>query len=210
MQHNDRAKQLLYISAPTNKTIAEKIAIVSEEKFVEQLTKNSLTIAQLPTLQIKTFEQTSTFKQLQIPNVHLSGKKQTTEYYFVSTPPTFYETEQASLQLHLKIAETLKFENHDDAELVVYVNDVPHSNTIESLEKEESTSFYSVHVPIDTTTLQQESYVSLRLEANGLRDHDICVSPNEDLWVYIHEDSLMTLPDYSFSREANFGDWPLP
>ena len=45
---------------------------------------------------------------------------------------------------------------------------------------------------------------------NGLRDDDICVPPNEDHWIYVHEESFIMLPNDPVSREISFGDWPIP
>lgn len=214
LQHANKAKLLLYIYAPMNEQIAMNIDAIANDTFVEQLTGNSLSIQKLPDEQPEQYERTMTFKQLQIPNLYLTGKKTTTDYYFIRTPPAFFETGETFIKLFLNASETLFIEkeqyDHDDAELVVFVNDVPHSVAIRSLKKEADDGFYTVHVPIDPIILQQEPYVSLHFEAHGLHDHDICVPPNEDRWIYVHKASYVTLPEFPNERNATFGDWPVP
>lgn len=206
-------KQVLFVTATSDQTIEEKIAVLTDSRYVSQLAGAEVSIDKLTREKSKT-KQNYTFQELNIPSLTLTGKNEMSPYYFVQLPAYADMQKPATLRLNLKLSDTLFTHNEltkeKAAELVVYVNNEPHSIAIDDLKTDDETSSYHVSLLIEAEVLQKSPLVSLLFQANGLKDREVCKPPNEDRWIYISEDSRIEWSTVKEDLEANSRLWPAP
>lgn len=211
-------KQLMFVTAEDDETLANYVHVLADDSLVDQLDGNQLLIEDEPKLKQEETKEMYTFKQLDIPDQTITGKNKLSQVYFYQLPNNVNTTEDAHLNLKMNFSKTLLkegkrkeiTEKNRDGELVVYVNDVPHSIAVDQLEKAEDAEFYDVNIPIDGQFLKDNQSITLQFAGNGLRDHDICVLPNDDHWIFIHEDSSIQFSLTEKSSANNFAEWPNP
>lgn len=215
LQFPQATKQLLFVTGASDKIIEEKISVVTEERFVSQLTGNEVSIDKVNSDDKKQAKEKHSFEELNIPNLTLTGRKAISQHYFYPLPSYVDRHKDARLRLNLKVANTL-FMREDEmrtdkrAELVVYVNEEPHSIAVDDLEKDEYTSTYGVDIPIEASVLQKSPFVMIQFEANGLQNREICVPPDDDKWIFISADSYLQMEILETEPESNFRTWPAP
>lgn len=214
LQFPQTTKQILFVTAESDKVIEEKISVVTEENFASQLTGNEVSIENVYTDE-KLAKEKHSFEELNIPNLTLTGRKTMSQHYFYPLPSYVDIRKNSTLHLNLKVSNTLftreeKVSNDKRAELVVYVNEEPHSIAIDDLEKDERMSTYRVDIPIESDVLQKSPFVMIQFEAKGLRNREICVPPDDDKWIFISEDSYLLMGFLETEAESNFRTWPTP
>lgn len=207
-------KQILFVTATDDQTFEDKIAVLSDNRFVSQLSGDEIAISQLQK-EKNTEKQTYAFHELNIPNVTLTGSREKSPYYFVQMPAHADIDKPMTLHLRLKVSETLfNFSGERSeagrAELVVYVNDEPYSIAIDELEKNEHMSTYDVTLTLDSETLKTSPIISLQFQANGLKRHEVCKPPDSDQWIYISENSRISWSKATEEVKANSRIWPAP
>lgn len=206
-------KQILFVTAKADQTIEEKIAVLTDSRFVSQLSGNEIAVNQIQK-EKNTEKQAYMFQEVNIPNMNLTGSNEKSPYYFIQMPAHADIDKPFMLHLQLKVSETL-FNRGDwpetgQAELVVTVNGEPYSIPIDSLEKNEHTSAYDTTIAIDPETLQKSPIISLQFQANGLKRYEVCKLPNSDQWIYISENSRIRWSKATDEPEANSRIWPAP
>ncbi len=211
LQFPKSVKQLLLVTANKDKTIEEKVAVMTEERLVSQLANNQTSFGKVPQAPKEKIKEKHSFEDLNIPNVTLTGRKSMSQNYFYQLPAYVGSLHDAKLLLKLKRSEVLeKRDQPQPVELVITINDVPYSIAIEDLEMNEE-NVYEVDIPIKADTLKQAPYMTLQFKAHGLHDDDICVPPNNDNWIYISEESYLQLPvGDNEGEETSFQAWPSP
>lgn len=214
MQFPQMTKQIMFITATDDQKILESISLLTKDDYIKQLTRNDIAIQTLPHLEKEEIRETVLFEDLNIPSLTLSGIQTMTQHYFYHIPTYVDIDEDAYLHLKLKVSETLIDQDEaldeKSSELVVYVNDTPHSIPLNSLE-EEVDGFYNVVLPIHPTHLQKERYVTLQFQGHGLREKEICVPPTDEKWIYIHEESYLQVPlRKENNNSTSFQSWPAP
>src|SRR5699024_8742863 len=133
----------------------------------------------------------ATFGKLSIPSITLNGIKSQSEFYFYDIPTYVDVTENAYVHLKLKVSETLMYESKYSqamGEIVLQINGVPHSVSVRDLELDND-GFYRVALPISPSTMQEDRMVSIQFIGNGLKEHEVCVPPSDEKWIYIDDDS---------------------
>lgn len=210
----EKTKQLLLVTALNSNVIEENISLLIEDDFVKQLSGNELIINELPAREIEVNNEVS-FTEFGMPTTTLSGKLQSSPHYFYKIPTYIDKNKNATLHLKLKVSETLfqeKKENikNEEAELVVYLNEKPHSIKINDLEKTEESSLLEVKIPIDASTFKEDAYLSIKLKGNGLRKGDFCSKPTDAYWIYIQDDSYIDFNLLENKDNDRFLSWPSP
>lgn len=203
-------KQMMFVTAQNDQDIADNIHLLTEPTLIDQLSGNELVIDHVPEIEMINPKENHPFSDMNIPNQQLTGKSKLSQTYFYQLPPYIDEHEDAILHLMLNFSETLLDQENQQAELVIYINDVPHSVAVDHLMKEDEKEFYKVKVPIDARFLNEDKYLSLQFEGNGLRSSEFCVPPHDDEWIYIHEDSFIKFPMKKTSKDQDFSNWPAP
>ncbi|MGM8213100.1 cellulose biosynthesis cyclic di-GMP-binding regulatory protein BcsB [Virgibacillus sp. W0430] len=215
VKSNKAMKQVLFVTATDDQIIADKVRMLTEKQLSDQLAGNELSIAQVPSIPKQKLNSKQTFKDIGITDQTLTGKQSISQSYFYEIPPYIQSNEQAMLHLNLKVSKTLfndeqyTAETVEDAELVLFINELPYSIAINDLDKQNE-SFYEVEVPIESHLLQQERFLTIQFQANGLREDAFCTPANEDKWIFIHEDSYLQLGIQHHQSEASFKAWPSP
>lgn len=216
LQSSSTEKQMMFVTADDDQRIVDNIHVLTEPSLIEQLSGSELVIEKPPVVEPIKPKENHSFEDLNIPSLKLSGKNKLSQTHFYKLPSYIDETKDAKLHLLFNFSETLLYtENHplqnsEEAELVVYINDVPHSVSVNHLTKEKEGEFYEVTVPIEARFLNKEKYISLQFAGNGLQNDDICIPPSDDDWMYIHEDSLLEMSIDKPGQGHSFNRWPAP
>ena len=205
--------EALFILADSPKEIESRLGILVQDSYSKQLSGQQMTITTTP----KAIQSQGvvTFKKFGIGNLTFDRSMRESETYFGYAPPNF--DGNPILNLLLRRSETLK-RHVDDAEnsllaeeveMVVHVNDVPYAIDLRSLVEEED-GLYSIQIPIEERTFKKNHSMSLRLEVNGLRRKNPCLSNNENRWVYVSEDSHFTFQKTESTNEKTLASYPYP
>lgn len=215
MQFQDVSKQLLLITANEKQVISDNIGLVTNEQFIAQLDGAELAVNALPEIEPVEINPRHLLKSFDVPDLTLTGSDRSTLNYFFDIPTYADLYGEMSMHLKVKVSETLfpheKYaSNRDEAELVVYINDVPHSVRVHNLRATDDEGVYEVDLPVQSKLLREQPYLSLRFQANGLSEHDYCVKPNDDNWIFIQKDSYLTIPTVDKNADPSFQTWPAP
>lgn len=215
IKSSDVMKQLLIVTAENDQLIEDKIAVLTEQELVEQLSGDELAIKELPKLTEREIKQKHFFTDLQIPNLTLTGNNKISAQFFYELPGYMNVNEDAILHLRMKVSETLfshieMYQQREYTELVVLFNDIPHSILIDDLKQIESDGFYEIAIPIEAKILDAEPYLTIQFQAYGLSEKEICVPTNDEMWLYLHEDSYLEIAVKERESQLNFKSWPSP
>lgn len=208
------ARQWMYVTAKDEESLAQNVALLTEEDYVDQLAGNKIAVNDLPKVEFKKARSTWTFDRLDIQSQTLNGKNRMSQTYFFQVPTDVDIAAELKLELVLKLSDTLFMNEdqlrHDEAELVVFINDVPHSIAIDDLKDTDENGLYHVDVPIDPEILQLERFVTVQFVGNGLRERDICVLPTDERWIYIDDSSQIQASIMDEKQVKGFQTWPSP
>jgi len=216
LQTDDSDKQLLLLTAKDDTTILDFIPLFTENDFIEQLSGNDLQMEHLPEVSTDAQKTRLTFKDLDIPEQTITGKSNLSQVYFYRLSRVMNQADKATLNLRLNFSKTLLSEidkdllRDDQTELVVYLNGIPHSVPLDQFTEEADKNYHQIQIEIEPTYLKNERYLTLQFAGHGLRDHDICVLPNDDKWIFLHEDSYLDFSYTGDSLTTDFGPWPEP
>lgn len=210
LQMDDATKQLLFVTAPDDATIKERIHLLTTDTFVEQLTGDELVIKDVPHSELSEPKEMYSFKQMNIPTLELNGEQKQSQHYFFELPTQTDRTAGATLHMKVKASEPLR--KKETGELVVYVNDVPHSIAADDLQPSDDDSYTHVSLKIDEKTLQSRKVLSIQLKGNGLEREEICAPVTTDKWLHIDDDSALqiSLASENTEESPNFHTWPYP
>lgn len=185
----------------------EKIGVLTEESFIQQLYGSQLTISNMPIIKNRTDINLITFKNMGIPSITLSGENMSSDTYSYYMPYYPFIDMKASIQLHLKISEMIQSSQREKGnpleELVLLVNNVPHSINLRKVEADRNGDIF-VEVPLSRAVFTQSTLMQIQLTANGLQD-------NPKMWVYIDESSTLNFDvDKQTVSEFTFRFFPFP
>lgn len=214
----DGLKQALFVTATAadEKVIEEYISLLTEDQLIEQLAGNDLGVKSKPLLKHEEVSPRKSLKDLKLSHITLTGIKSMTENFFYTLPPYIDVREDATLNLKLNISDTLlnneqlANKQKEEAELLVIINDIPHSIALEDLGRESFDGFYNIQVPVNRDTLQNQPYLAIQFHGLGLKDREICVPPSDDKWIFVHEDSFIQFNILDEVVTDNFKLWPAP
>lgn len=207
---------LLLITGKEDAPLASHVRILTDVHLSDQLSGDAISIATIPPVEEHGMENSYTFDDMDMGNVELSGLNRMSQTYFLRLPERMMYEEHAVLHVRMKVAETLRkqvnspYHQNERAELVIQINDVPHSVAIDDLEKGADEAFYEIDIPVDPKTFQKNPYMQIQLIGHGLRENIICAPEQEDRWIYIDETSSFTLPKKIDQQTGNFSAWPYP
>lgn len=205
-------KQVLFITAENDAIIQEKIDVLTELSYREQLNGTQISIDTLPEREKINNKGVITLEDLNATDIILSGFERESMHYFYTLPTYIDVRKQALFHLDLKVSETLftNEERRDEAELVVFINEVPHSVRINDLQQMDNKEMYQIEIPIDPEVLQKQPYISVKLQGNGLMKREYCEHPDDQHWLFIQNTSHLELPMGDDTFYNHFSAWPGP
>ncbi|MBD8036984.1 hypothetical protein H9635_09530 [Solibacillus sp. A46] len=185
----------------------EKIAVLTEEAFIQQLYGSQLTISNMPIIKKRTDLNLITFKNMGIPSITLSGEKMSSDIYSYYIPYYPFIDMKTSIHLHLKISEMIQSSQKEKGnpleELVLLVNDVPHSINLRKVKTERNGDIF-VDVPLSKAVFTKSAFIQIQLTANGLLS-------NPEKWVYIDDSSTLNFHvDKQTVSQFTFRFFPFP
>ncbi|MGN7478398.1 cellulose biosynthesis cyclic di-GMP-binding regulatory protein BcsB [Solibacillus silvestris] len=192
----------------------EKIGVLTEDSFVKQLQGSRLTVTNMPVSQENTDRNKIAFKTMGIPSMTLGYGKTSSDTYYYYMPYYPFSDMKASIQLHLKISETIQSsqseKNNPSEELVLLVNEVPHSIDLREVKRDKNGDIF-VEVPLSSSVFTQSTLMRIQLAANGLHEKTQCIQSDQAKWVYIDEASAINFNvDKQTVAEFNFRFFPFP
>lgn len=192
----------------------DKISVLTEDSFVKQLQGSQLTITNMPVLQENTVTNKITFKKMSIPSMTLGYGITSSDTYFYYMPYYPFNDMKASIQLRLKISELIQSshseQNNQSEELVVLINEVPHSIDLREVKPDKNGDIF-VEVPISSSVFTQSTLLRIRIAANGLHEKTVCIQSDQAKWVYIDEASAINFNvDKQKVAEFTFRFFPFP
>ncbi|MFD1928823.1 cellulose biosynthesis cyclic di-GMP-binding regulatory protein BcsB [Sporosarcina siberiensis] len=209
---NEHAESL-FILVKSAEQFKGRVDILLDESFRNQLTGQQMVITSTP--KIDKTNGLISLKKFGMSNLTFDRANRETDTYFGYAPPSW--NAKPTLELLLRRSDTLKPRNSkedkelagEDVELVVHINNVPYSVDIRELSEEENDVF-TVQIPIEEGTIQENHLISLRIEVNGLRRKNPCYSTNENRWVYLSEESYFTFHEGDSTSEKTLNSFPYP
>ncbi|TCI53439.1 hypothetical protein EVJ30_08315 [Exiguobacterium sp. SH5S13] len=126
-------------------------------------------------------------------DLFLRGTQTVSSNYFYPLP-VLDDTSSVELDLQFKVSDSVFSSDKAGtaAELIAWVNGVPHTVPLNA---EDSEDDWQRHVvTVDASTLKRTTFLDVSFEANGLRTEAPCTDSDLDRWLYISDDSQVRLP----------------
>ena len=210
----DKRQPVLFVTAQSDKTLADKIRVITDSAYSSQLGGNTLTIGRLQPSAEKTGNKL-TLEDFGAGNVTVGSNKTASEHFFYPAAAAVDKDGKVKLSLTLKTSESIrtKADSANDAEraeLNVMINGQPNAVRLDDLGNQDKDGFYHVSIPIDPKLLRSSRYIDLQFVTSGLKHNNPCIDRDENKWVYIDKSSMLTYPVSDAAQKADFGQWPLP
>ncbi|MBS3680749.1 cellulose biosynthesis cyclic di-GMP-binding regulatory protein BcsB [Ornithinibacillus massiliensis] len=216
LQQEDRAVQALIVLGDNTDTILKNVELLTNNQYYEQFSGEIIQVSELPTTMDDESEDGEvTFSDIGMPDVELNSLHTKTETYYYALPMETSTIQNPSIELNLKRSATLTSEKDtelkDEVELLVLINEIPHSVDVRALEEDENGNIHVV-IPIDLETIKSRSLLTLRVETTGLRMDQSCVALDQNRWIYLFNDSKLNLKASGDreSEEKYFNYFPKP
>lgn len=136
-------------------------------------------------------------------DLFLSGNGAVSPNFFYPLP-ALDDQSSVALDVQFKLSDTLRANTDEQvtADFTAWVNGVPHSIPLNDLQEDAEWQQHTIEV--DASTLKRATFLDVSFEANGLRTEGPCTSSDTDRWIYVSDDSRVTLPsgDGTSSQDA--------
>ncbi|MGM7636812.1 cellulose biosynthesis cyclic di-GMP-binding regulatory protein BcsB [Bacillus sp. Hm123] len=182
----------MFVLADTENTLVDKLPVLSHPDLHSQLSGNSMEITNTP--KTATRSNNVSFKQMGAQDLYLSGHAPKSPHYYYPVP-AFEEGSSLTLKLKFKTSSLaqVKEELTTNAELIVWVNDVPHPITLNNL-KETNQTWIEKELKVDSSVVKNNSFLDMYMEVTGLKEDVACIQTDERKWVFVSADSQWILP----------------
>lgn len=209
----NESAESLFILVKTPQQFKDRVEVLLDDSLSKQLTDQQMIITSTPAL-----DKTSgviPLKKFGMSDITFDRTNRVSDTYFGYAPSSW--NAKPTLELFLRRSDTLKYRENEegvelsgeDVELVVHINNIPYPIDIRELYEEEN-GVFSVKIPIEEGTIQENHLISLKVEVNGLRRKNPCYSNNENRWVYLSEDSYFTFQEGDSTSEKTLKSFPYP
>lgn len=212
LEGKEKDYQLTVITANDSEILREKINFLTDDRFREQLSGNAQLLTDLPQKQPAEKQLAIPLSDFQMPDVTLAGNEQYSLHYFYPLPTYVDLQKETTLHLRMKVAETLfdkGYTNHE-AELMILINDVPHSIRVQDLKELDDDGFYEVDIKVAGDVLQKQPFISVQFVGNGLRQGNYCEKPNDAHWIFIENTTHFSFGEKEQNDMNDFSSWPDP
>lgn len=203
-QKNTEISGLLALAKhPEN--ILHNAEILTESTLIEQLVGESMQVSDLPDLIQQHRQYDVSFSDFGFIDFTLDRYQTKTQSYYHYLPLDKNEIKNPFIELFFKKASVLK----DKFDLVIHINDVPHSVDMDSLEEDLNGNLYA-KVPFDQEILSNNRLVSLQLVTNGLRIDNPCETTDYNPWLHVFSESKFVLPTAPSEDQMYYNHFPFP
>ncbi|WP_232695702.1 cellulose biosynthesis cyclic di-GMP-binding regulatory protein BcsB [Brevibacillus daliensis] len=225
--NSNQTNLLMLVTATEEKTIQEKIGVLTDSTLTRQLSGNQMNVHQTPV--VKQLGETKP-KQLTLSSsgydhVNLNAMNDKSNNMRLTIPSSWKVTGDGSLDLKLKVSPLLlqdakdqeknkadKSNKRDHNGLTVYVNGVPSAISLAKLAEENKESdVYTVSIPISAELLAEEGNVlTVSLAAHMEQKGAACYrDENNGRWIFVDKESVLNVP-HEVAKEHSFQYWPAP
>lgn len=218
LTNGKQSLDVLFVMAASPKDFEKRMAVLMDRHLMKQLSGAQMVIQNLPESKENVNERVIPLKKFGMTSLTLNRNSRESQQFFHYIPFASEKGQAPILELHIKHTEFTPWDfektatdiDSQDVELVVLVNDVPHSVNIRQLGEEKEGS-YTVQIPIEPNAIQNKRMVSLQFIANGLLTKNPCVATDQNRWIYIDEDSFFTFPKEN-EKDSNYSlaEFPSP
>ncbi|TCI22614.1 hypothetical protein EVJ33_07045 [Exiguobacterium sp. SL-10] len=132
-------------------------------------------------------------RSLGASNLLLSGSAAVSPNYFYPLP-ALGDDSNVTLDVMFKLSDNLRVNTEEQVmtDFTAWINGVPYSIPLNDIQKDSEWQQHAIQV--DTDTLKRSTFLDVSFEANGLRSEGPCTSSDTDRWIYVSDDSRVTLP----------------
>ncbi|WP_042348343.1 cellulose biosynthesis cyclic di-GMP-binding regulatory protein BcsB [Bacillus massiliigorillae] len=207
----NNSSEALIVTANLPEQIQQRINILTNNQLNTQLTGRQISIEKSPVIKKQENKNTIMLKEFDMKDIVLNSENNQSKHYYYYVPISLNPNDKPSLTLHLKRSELISNLNEkleegsivrDEVELVVLVNNIPHSVNIRSLTKEEN-GVYTVKLHIKSDAIKENRLIDLQFVSNGLREKKSCVTTDENRWIFLTADSYFKFKSNDTNVEKN-------
>lgn len=181
----------LFVLTNNSDSFEGKLNHLLLERHRQQLDGEKLILSSTPASQ--TTKDVVSLRTLGASDLMLSGTQAKSTNYFYPLP-VINATSSVDIDVSFKLSESLavKEEGQPPAELIAWINNVPHSVPLDN--DPDDMGIHHQKVRIAPSTLERATFLDVSFEARGLRSEAPCADNDVDRWIYVSSDSQVTLP----------------
>lgn len=215
LKAKDKQQPVLFAAAPSDAVLSEKISVITDKTYAAQLSGDTLAIGKLQQHN-KRDGSKLTLEDFGAGDLTIGSGQTSSEHFYYPAPALLDKNQAAKLSLTMKKSETIQKQagqndlSAEQAELKVMINGQPHSVGLDDLGKEDKNGFYHVSLKVDPKLLQKNRYIDIQFATSGLKENNPCYAANDDKWIFIDKQSVLSYHVSDTSASADFQAWPLP
>ncbi|WP_214796820.1 cellulose biosynthesis cyclic di-GMP-binding regulatory protein BcsB [Exiguobacterium sp. s5] len=181
----------LFVLANNSESFEGKLDHLLLERHRQQFDGEKLILSSTPSPQAA--EDVVSLRTLGASDLILSGAQTKSTNYFYPLP-VIDTTSSVEIDVTYKLSESLavKEDGQPSAELIAWINNVPHSIPLDN--DPDDMGFYHHKIRVAPSTLERATFLDVSFEARGLRSEAPCTDNDVDRWIYVSSDSQVTLP----------------
>ena len=181
----------LFVLTNSSEAFEGKLDHLLLERHRQQFDGEKLVLSSTPASQAA--EDVVSLRTLGASDLMLSGTQAKSTNYFYPLP-IIDATSSVDIDVSFKLSESLaiKEEGQPSAELIAWINGVPHSIPLDN--DPDDMGFHHQKVRVAASTLERATFLDVSFEARGLRSEAPCTDNDVDRWIYVSSDSQVTLP----------------
>lgn len=203
---NKTEQPILFVTAEKPVTIAEKINVLTQSEFTDQLTGTDL-VLQKAAAQTSKPSHKIRLKDFGGDDVTVGTNKTASDHYYYPKALLANQKSGAKLNLSFKKSDTAASKTE---RLTVMINDEPHDVPLTKLGSKDANGFYHVSIPVDSNILQKNEYIDLQFVTSGFKNMESCRHTDEEGWIFIDKNSSLQIPEGTTSEKPDLAAWPLP
>lgn len=189
-------RNVLVVTAKKSTDLDGKIAVVSNQEFVSQLSGKAITIGEEPKQPLREAG-IVTFEQMGIQNLEISNAVYESGHYFYYLPQDFDVDKAITATLKLKKSSIL---DAKQAELVMEVNGIPHAITLKEVKQDKG--FFEINVPIEKNALKNNHLLDIQFKLNGSNTNNPCTTNDQQKWLFISKESTLNFSTTENNQQA--------
>lgn len=205
--------QMLFVTADQDQTIYDHVQVLTLKELSDQLSGLSLSVDKpLASLEDeKNLKKSISLGDMDIASFIIHESRKKSQNFSMVLGENITPDSDVTFNLKYKISRTLltQIENKEtEAELVVYINNVPHSVAIKDVEDLKTDQFIETKLFVEPSTLIGQRNANVQFEIKGIDDDDDCTPPQEDQWIYIDNSTHMNINTTESDYNQSFKNWP--
>ncbi|MGE7932969.1 cellulose biosynthesis cyclic di-GMP-binding regulatory protein BcsB [Viridibacillus arvi] len=219
LKQGQKETSAMFVTANKAADLEDRMAILTNQQFSKQLSGLDLSIKDIPKQLKLTQNGSVTLEQFGAENITLDSQSTNSAHYYYYVSANTQLNKAFTLNLKLKksesitsIKEQMELDKGTNMELIVNVNNIPHSVNLRTL-ADSKDGIYNVSVPIDAKAIRDNRLIDLQFQTTGLGVNNPCKETDEKRWIYIDKDSSFTFPiiqNTSEQKRITFAAFPYP